>query len=176
MQWPLVTPRGSTFIVLLQPAMTETLLTLKCAQTDLARQTNGISTCRALPTSLLGSRMEDSRGKIRGACNVCGCTQYSPSGDGIWKCRSCGHPPAKHQMLGARRTCRYPGCYASLDFDMNTGEEKPWCRDHRGYNGPDVTMQVQDVEYYDDCSYGVVDDSGGGGQPPSWGYQHTTGS
>jgi hypothetical protein len=111
--------------------------------------------------------MEDSRGVIRGACNACGCTQYYPD-DRSWKCQACGHPPAKHQMHGARKTCRYPGCYAGPEFDLNTGAEKPWCPEHRGYNGPDAAMQVQDVEYYDDFSYG------GGAQQQS-DYQYTTG-
>ena len=114
--------------------------------------------------------MEDSRGVIRGACNACGCTQYYPD-DRSWKCQACGHPPAKHQMHGARKTCRYPGCYAGPEFDLNTGEEKPWCPEHRGYNGPDAAMQVQDVEYYDDFSYGA---NGGGAQQQS-DYQYTTG-
>ena len=116
--------------------------------------------------------MEDFRGVIRGACNACGCTQYYPHGGGTddggknWKCRTCCHPPAKHQKLSAKKTCRYPGCYAALDFDLNTGEEKPWCPDHAGYNGPDVTMEVQDVEYYDDFS---------SPDQRTWNYQHPTG-
>ena len=110
--------------------------------------------------------MEDSRGVIRGACNACGCAQYYPSSGGAddggrsWKCTACGHPPAKHHKLGAKKTCRYPGCYAALDFDLNTGEENPWCPEHEGYDGPtevfpstgDV-MQVEDIEYAYDASY-----------------------
>ena len=106
--------------------------------------------------------MEDSRGVIRGACNACGCAQYYPVSGGAdgegrsWKCNACGHAPAKHRKLGAKKTCRYPGCYSGLDFDPNTGTEKPWCPHHEGYEGPtevipsggDV-MCVQDVEYGD---------------------------
>ena len=129
--------------------------------------------------------MEDSRGVIRGACNVCGCAQYYPLSGGAdgegrtWKCSACGHPPAKHRKLGAKKTCRYPGCYAALDFDPNTGTEKPWCQQHEGYEGPtDVfssatrdVMQVQDVEY-EDFGYGAsyAPDATAAFPTPNWGH------
>ena len=98
--------------------------------------------------------MEDSRGVVRGRCSLCGCAQYSPSDGGIagggnWKCVSCGHAPAKHVRLGAKKTCRYPGCYQPLGFDLNTGEERPCCPQHEGYEPPDHLV-VQDVESSDD--------------------------
>ena len=51
--------------------------------------------------------------------------------------------------LGAKKTCRYPGCYQPLGFDLNTGEERPCCPQHEGYEPPDHLV-VQDVESSDD--------------------------
>lgn len=93
----------------------------------------------------------------RGACNDCTCPQYCPpDGDARnWKCTACGHFPTKHQKLGARKMCRFRGCYQPINFDLNTGEEKVWCAEHEGSghdtlqgNGADVqAMEVQDIEY-----------------------------
>ena len=132
--------------------------------------------------------MEDSRGVIRGPCSLCGCAQYTPAGDETvegsrWKCSACGHPPAKHRKLGAKKTCRYPGCYQPLDFDPNTGKEEPCCREHAGYDGPDSTVLVHDLEDGDlddfsSCGGGVVDGTAAvvpTPYQPLWNHQYTTG-
>ena len=114
--------------------------------------------------------MEDSRGVLRGSCNDCACQQYYPPGETAagrsWKCSSCGHFPTKHQKLGARKMCPFPGCYQPMDFDLNTGEEKMCCAEHEGYQGNgapgmadglQVGMQVQDMEDEDTTYHQYID-------------------
>ena len=114
---------------------------------------------------------------------MCGCTQYclpTPTeGTGSWKCSTCGHFPTKHLKLGAMKTCLFRGCYAALDFDLNTGIGGDCCPEHEGYqeDGESFTsstvpgytesesMQIEDVEYDETVAV----------QQPSWNDQCSDG-
>lgn len=121
---------------------------------DLDSENSATDVCAQTGGSL--KRMEDSRGVIRGACNVCTCQQYCPSSETSWKCAVCDHFPTKHQNLGVRKMCRFRGCYQPLDFDLNTGEEKLYCVEHKDCtdeNDAETSvedtmeiMQIQDIE------------------------------
>ena len=97
----------------------------------------------------------DSRGVKRGNCLDCICKGYD-GGSEKKKCVRCEHPPGKHANLSPNqptRTCTtrssvssalsdgfggqsmyaqclYPQCTEETYFDLNTREEKPFCKRH----------------------------------------------
>ena len=95
----------------------------------------------------------DSRGVKRGSCTDCTCDGYD-GGPKKRKCVRCKHPPVKHMNLSqpCARTgqssasvalsydsgsgqsvyaqCLYSGCTEEAYCDLNTGDEKPYCKRH----------------------------------------------
>ena len=99
---------------------------------------------------------------------MCQCQQYhSPSDETpvetiiasatrSWKCRACGHFPARHERLGARN---FRGCYQPVDSDHCADENKHFYAERDDSQDHDkelmtpsvlqdvnVLMQVQDIE------------------------------